>query len=175
MKYFTKEWYREMQVLNFLVFPKTKEEWDKIIEYSKAEGRDYKGICKQELAAHKSELLKILPESFHPYIYNETLNSEYPSPELRKMADKWREEYLKRIDTVAKEYNQYYNSIKKKLPENAVRLHEHSLHDARVLSFASPSRDTFIIILDCRGGFHYFTDIKLTFVGVKELSVLDEI
>jgi len=175
MKYFTKDWCREMQVLNFLAFPETKEEWEKIIEHSKADGRDYQKICKQELAAHKSDLLKFLPEPFHPYIYDETLGSEYPTPELKRMAEQWRKEYLKRIDAVAGEYHKYYNSIKKTLPENAVRLHDNSLHDAGVLSFATPSRDTFEIILDCRGGFYYFTDIKLTFVGVKELSVPDQL
>jgi len=164
-----------MQVTSFLAFPETKEEWDKNLGYFRAEGRDYQKICKQNLAAHKNDLLKFLPESFHPYIYNETINSEYPSPELRKMAKQWREEYLGRINAVANEYNQYYNSIKETLPENAVRLHENSLHDARVLSFAAPSKGTFEMVLDCRGGFHYFTDIKLTFVGVKELSVPDKL
>ncbi|KJS13045.1 MAG: hypothetical protein VR67_05915 [Peptococcaceae bacterium BRH_c8a] len=175
MIYFTKDWCREMQVTSFLAFPETKEEWDNNLEHFKTMGLDYKKLYKQDLIAHKVDLLKFLPESFHPYIYNETLNSEYPSPELKKMAEQWREDYLERINAVANEYNQYYNSIKETLPENAVRLHENSLHDASVLSFAAPSRDTFEIILDCRGGFHYFTDIKLTFVGVKELSVPDKL
>lgn len=34
-----------------------------------------------------------------------------------------------------------------------------------------PSDDVLVMILDCRGGFHYFTDIRVTFLGVKELIV----
>ncbi|WNC16010.1 DUF4085 family protein [Brevibacillus brevis] len=40
-------------------------------------------------------------------------------------------------------------------------------------SIEYPSKDTFVMTLDCRGGFHYFTDITLTFTGVEELFVPD--
>ena len=36
---------------------------------------------------------------------------------------------------------------------------------------STPSKDTFVMTLDCRGGFHYFTEVKLTFTGVEELFV----
>jgi hypothetical protein len=175
MKYFTKEWYKEMQVSGFLVFPETKEEWEKMLAFYKSEGIDYKKHFKEDLESRKSDLLTYLPESFHPYIYDGTLNSEYPTPELRKMAEEWQKKYDERMEIIEKEYTQYYDSIKEKLPNNVVQLRENSLHDAKVLSIEIPSKDMFVITLDCRGGFHYFTDIKLTFLGVKELSPPDKL
>lgn len=41
MKYYTKDWYNEMQVYGFLTFPDTKEEWDETIEYFESNGRDF--------------------------------------------------------------------------------------------------------------------------------------
>lgn len=160
-----------MQVYGFLVFPDTKEEWEESINDYKLEGYDFIKKSKENLELRKTDLLKFLPESFHPYIIDGTLKSEYPSVELRKMADQWKEEYNQQMKELNKEYFSYYNSIKDRLPKNAVQLIENSLHDATVKSFDSPSNDTFILILDCRGGFHYFTDVKLTFTGVEEFLI----
>lgn len=75
------------------------------------------------------------------------------------------------MEKLDEEYLLHYKTNKDKLPKIVVKLHEDSLHDAKVKSYYSPSIDTFIMTLDCRGGFHYFTDIKLTFTGVKELNL----
>lgn len=171
LKYYTKDWYKEMQVFGFLSFPETKEEWEETIDFYTSEGIDYKENFREDLESRKSDLLRFLPVSFHPYILNGTLNSEYPSKELRKIAEQWQKEYTHRMEKLDEEYLNHYKSIKDKLPKNVVKLHEDSLHDANVKSYNSPSKDTFIMILDCRGGFHYFTDIKLTFTGVKELNL----
>jgi hypothetical protein len=72
---------------------------------------------------------------------------------------------------MGEEYNSHYDAIKSKLPKNVVQLHENSLHHAKVISFEKPSNDIFDMILDCKGGFHYFSNIKLTFTGVSELKM----
>lgn len=112
-------------------------------------------------------------EPFHPYIHDNTLNSEYPSPELKSMADQWRKEYEERNRTLWNEYRQNHNKIKETLPASVVQFAEKSLHDAKVTSVHRPSENLFIMTLDCRGGFSYFKDIKLTFTGVKECSIPD--
>ena len=171
MRYFSKEWYNEMQVYGFLAFPDSKEEWEESVQYYEEEGIDYKKNAKEDLESRKSDLLKFLPESFHPYIHNGTINCEFPSPELRNIAEQWLMEYDERMEKVRKEYNDHYESIKSQLPKNVVQLHENSLHDATIKSFESHPNDIFIMILDCSGGFHYFTDIKLTFTGVSKLTM----
>lgn len=164
-----------MQVYGFLAFPDSKEEWEETVQYYEEEGIDYKKDAKKELESRKSDLLKFLPESFHPYIHNETINSEFPSPALRNIAEQWLVEYDERMEKIRTEYYDHYESIKSLLPKNVVQLHENSLHDATIKSVENPSNDTFIMILDCSGGFHYFTDIKLTFTGVSKLTMPEKI
>lgn len=89
------------------------------------------------------------------------------------MAEQWRSEYDKRMSMIWNDYRGYYLSIKDLLPEKVVQLCEKSLHDAKVTSIEIPSTDIFIMNLDCRGGYHYQTDIKVTFTGVKCLQPLD--
>lgn len=173
MKYFTKDWYNEMQVYAFLNLPDSLEDWEEHINYYESEGIDYKQNAKEDLELRKSDLLKFLPEFFHPYIHNGTLKSEFPSAELRKEAEQWQKDYIQRMEELYQKYFHHYESIKGILPKNVVQLHENTLHDATVKSVEYPSKDTFVMMLNCRGGFHYFTDVKLTFTGVEELLVPD--
>ncbi|MGO4539527.1 DUF4085 domain-containing protein [Paenibacillus sp. 2TAB19] len=170
MKYFTKEWYEESQIRSFLIFRETEKDWDDDIAWYESEGLNFKEICKNNLEYSRADLLKYLPAFFHPYIQDGTLNSQFPSQELRKMADQWLLEYDERAKTKGITYRNYYNSIKKSLPENVVQLYEKSLHDARVTSIEKPLKDKFIMTLDCTGGYHYLTDIRLTFTGVQQVQ-----
>ncbi|WHY20083.1 DUF4085 family protein [Paenibacillus sp. G2S3] len=173
MNYFTKEWYEEIQIRGFLVFHETEKDWEEDVASYKAVGMNFEEICRDGLAYLKNDLLKFLPKIFHPYIHNGKVNSHFPSVELRKMAEQWRNEYDKRMSIIGNEYLRSYKSIKDSLPDNVVQLCEKSLHDPRVLSLEIPSEDTFIITLDSRGGYYYYTDVKLTFIGVKNLQPAD--
>jgi hypothetical protein len=170
MRYFTKEWYKEMQIRGFLVFPETKKDWDENVAWYKAEGRNFDKLCREEMEYRKHDLLKFLPESFHSYILGGTLNCQFPSAELREMAEQWRKEYDERNKLMSKEYRDNYISIKDSLRENVVQLYEKSLHDSRVQSLEMPFEDTFSMTLDCSGSYHYYNDVKLTFIGVKKLQ-----
>lgn len=171
MKYFTRDWYQEMQVCGFLTFPDSKEDWEQNVNNFKSLGIDYTKRCKEALNSQRNNLLRFLPDFFHPYILDGTLNSEYPSTELRDKAVQWINDYNNRMDTISHNYFRHYNLIKDQLPLNVVHLVENSLHDAKVKSFRSISHETFAMILDCRGGFHYFSDVKLTFTGVQKLQI----
>lgn len=175
MKYFTKARYEEMQISRYLSFPETEKEWEENIAYYEAEGINFAERCKEELEYNKQDLLRFLPEAFHPYIYDGTLNSRFPSTELRTKAKQWRSEYEERVKRIGSEYRSHYQSIKDKLPPQVVKLCEKSLHDAKILSFEKPTEDTFVLFLDCSGGYHYLTDVKMTFKGVKELSYTEEL
>lgn len=120
MKYFTKEWYEEMQVYSFLTFHETEKDWIEDVAWYIAEGINFEERCKDDLEYMKNDLLKFLPESFHPYIQNGTLNSKFPSVELRIMVDQWRNDHDKRMSIIRNEYRHYYMSIKDSLPENIV-------------------------------------------------------
>lgn len=75
------------------------------------------------------------------------------------------------MEDLDKEYLSNYNSSKDLHPFNIVKLNEISLHDSNVRSIENPKNDTFVIYLDCKGGFNDFSEIKLTFKGVKEISM----
>lgn len=42
-------------------------------------GMDYKQSLREDAEEKKEDLLKFLPKSLHPYIHDNTINSEYPS------------------------------------------------------------------------------------------------
>lgn len=175
MKYFTKEWYDEMQVSSFLTFPETEEEWEEFQAGFREEGFDPVEINHRELEDRKADLLKFLPEEFHPYIHDGTLNSAFPSPELREMAARWEADHEARVDALLDDYSRHYESIKESLPPGAHQLTEKSLHDCIVKSVERPSDDVLVMCLDCRNGFHYFKDIEVTFTGVTEADIPEDL
>lgn len=173
MKYFTKEWKEEMGVSGFLAFHDRREDWEEEQAYCRDQGIDFQKNAREALEYRKSILLKHLPQSFHTYIHDGTINSEYPTTELRKMAEEWSRDFEERTKALWEDYRKHYQSIKNRLPENAIKLFEDTLHDSRLLSMERPSEDVLILNLDCRGGIHYFTDIRVTFVGVKEFHTTE--
>lgn len=175
MKYFTKEWYDELQVSGFLTFPETEEEWEAHQAGYRADGVNPEDIQRQELEDKREDLLKFLPESFHPYIYDGSINAAYPSPGLREMILKWEADHEARVDTLLDEYSRHYESIKELLPEGAVQLTEKSLHDCVVTSIEHATDDTLVLRLNCQSGFHYFKEIQVTFTGVVEALISEDL
>ncbi|WP_002147421.1 DUF4085 family protein [Bacillus cereus] len=164
MKYFTRDWYKEMQLSGFVKFIESIEEWEEMEQ-------DYKQSLKEEVEERKEELLKFLPESLHPYIHNNTINSECPPDKLKKFLLEWNEDYEKKITHLDQSYIEYFNFIKKNLPSNVVQLHEFSLHDSVVLSTGRTSKDTLTIFLDCSGTFSAFDKLQVIFTGVTKCSI----
>ncbi|EJQ71113.1 hypothetical protein IG7_02566 [Bacillus cereus HuA2-4] len=173
MKYFNKDWYKEMQVSGFLIFSETLEEWEEILRESEKVGMDYKKSLREDVEEKKEDLLKFLPKSLHPYIYDNTIKSEYPSEKLKKLMLDWTEDYEKRMNDLEQAYIDNYNAIKEKLTQNVVQLHEYSLHDSVVKTVERRSKDTLIITLDCSGTFSEFDKLEVTFTGVTKCSILE--
>lgn len=103
LKYFTRDWYKEMQVLEFVSFIDSIKEWSEM---------DIESL-KEEIEKRKIDLLKFLPESIYSIIQNITTNSEYPSGELKKRMRKWSTDYEKRVAQLDQSYVEYFNSIEK--------------------------------------------------------------
>lgn len=160
-----------MQVSGFLNFSETVEEWEEMLRESEKIGMDYKQSLREDAEEKKEDLLKFLPKSLHPYIHDNTINSEYPSEKLKKLMLEWTEDYEKRMDDLEQAYKDNYNSIKERLAQNVVQLYEYSLHDSQVTSVERRSKDTIIITLDCNGTFNEFDKLKVTFTGVSKCSI----
>uniref|UniRef100_UPI0022E815B5 DUF4085 family protein n=2 Tax=Bacillus mobilis TaxID=2026190 RepID=UPI0022E815B5 len=125
----------------------------------------------EEIKERKTDLLKFLPESIHSFIHSITINSEYPSGELKKLMKEWIGGCEKRRAHLDRFYLDHFHLIKKKLPTNVIQLHEYSLHDSVVKSVERRSKDTLIIILDCSGTFSEFDKLQVTFTGVTKCSI----
>lgn len=164
MKYFTRDWYKEMQLSGFVHFIES-------IEKCKEIDPDYLQSLKDEVEERKEDLLNYLPETLHSYFYNNTIDSEYPPNELKKLLLEWTADYEKRMTQLDQSYLEYFNSIKKKLPSNVVQLHEFSLHDSVIKVVKCKSEYTLSIVLDCTGTFRDFNKLQVSFTGVTKCSI----
>ncbi|KAA0775187.1 DUF4085 family protein [Bacillus pretiosus] len=164
MKNFTGDWYKEMQIIEFVSFIESIKEWSEM---------DIQSLI-EEIKERKTDLLKSLPESIHPFIHNTIINSEYPSSELKKLMKEWIEDCEKRRAHLDRFYLEQFHSIKKKLPTNVIQLHDYSLHDSVVKSVERISKDTLIIILDCSGTCSEFDKLEVTFTGVTKCSIPED-
>lgn len=151
-----------MTIIRFLDFPDTIEEWEENTQVF-CQDSDFIKVCKEELEERKQDLLKYLPEPFHPFIYDGTLNTTYPSPNLRKLAADWVKKTEEKTLSVMKEYDKFFKSIKKLIPPNAQKIHDIGIHDAKVLDFKKNDK-TFEIIFGDR-------KLKFTFTNVKKLAI----
>ncbi|MGE7908183.1 DUF4085 family protein [Lysinibacillus xylanilyticus] len=170
MKYFTQNWYREMQVYGFLTFPDSKEDWKESLNWENEDGTSYIEILQAELEWRKDDLLTFLPVPFHPYILDGSLKTEYPSKELRKMAEEWNENYQSRSHDILKQYMEQFEEIKDKLPAQVLEIHTKSLHDGEVLTVSSTESTITLIITGTSVGW-YDKNVKLTFSGVEKCLI----
>jgi len=171
MRYFTKDWYDEMQVSGFLALHESEEDWEEELDYHRKEGNDLREMQLRNLEGMRENLLRYLPEAFHPYIHDGTLVTEYPTPELRMLVNRWERDYEQRMKDLSERERLHFESIKAELPPAAVELMENGLHDAVVLSVERPAEDQLVLTVDCSGGFHYFTDVRFTFEGVSYSNI----
>lgn len=171
MRYFTKDWYDEMQVSGFLALHDSEEDWEEELEYHRKEGNDLREMQLRNLEDMRGSLLRFLPEDFHPYIHDGTLVTEYPTTELRMLVNRWERDYEQRMKELSERERLHFESIKAELPPTAVELMENGLHDAVVLSVERPVEDQLVLTVDCSGGFHYFTDVRFTFEGVSYSNI----
>lgn len=174
LKYFTRNWYREMQVNGFLTFPDSKEDWEESLNWKNEDGTSYIEILQAELEWRKEDLLTFLPAPFHPYILDGSLKTEYPSKELREMAEEWNEKYLSRRQIIREQYMEQFEEIQEKLPSQVLEIHTKSLHDGEVLSFSASESTITLIIAGTSIGW-YDTNVKLTFGDVEKCLIPEQL
>ena len=174
VKYFTQNWYREMQVEGFLTFPDSREDWEESLNWENEDGTSYIEMLQAELEWRKDDLLTFLPAPFHPYILDGSLKTEYPSKELRKMAEEWNENHRSRSHDLSKQYMEQFEEIKEQLPSQVLEIHTKSLHDGEVLSFSS-TESTITLIIAGTGVGCYGTNVKLTFSDVEKCLIPEQL
>lgn len=172
MAFFTKEWYEKMQDAHILALPESDEEWADFIRSFEEEGEDVHAYLSGDLKQMKERLLNVLPEEFHSFIEDGSINQPYLSKDVSTELLAWLKGKQQEYEEVIEQARVHFDSIRHQLPEGFVKLQENGLHDASILHIARKD-DAIRLTLDGAGSFNAAACIVLTFNKVeKEYSDL---
>ncbi|MGE7920586.1 DUF4085 family protein [Viridibacillus sp. NPDC093762] len=170
MKYFTKQWFEENQLSNYLFFLVTMGDWEEEKAYYREYGIDLEQERKMELQRDRDKLLKFLPEEFHPYVLDGSIIEGSPSNKLRGLAKNW----LEHFDAVT---NEKFESCaadfivaKSELSKTVSDLFVNSFHDAIIQTIESNTDQTCTIKLNLENTYHEMDMLSITFIGVSEFT-----
>ncbi|MEX3623089.1 DUF4085 family protein [Viridibacillus arvi] len=170
MKYFTKQWFEENQLSNYLFFLVTMGDWEEEKAYYREYGIDLEHERKMELQRDRDKLLKFLPEEFHPYVLDGSIIEGATSNKLRSMAKDWLEHFddltNKKFESSAADFI----AAKSKLSKTVSDLFDSSFHDAIIQSIERYSDQTCTIKLNLENTYHETDMLTITFIGVSEFT-----
>lgn len=118
--------------------------------------------------SEKRKWLKHLPEKFQSYVLADDLNLLIRLPAFKQWAKRLDAEQRRKSELLAKEYAAHFEATRPSLPAEAVKLHDHAMHDAIILSVDFPAAGTCVLNLNGRNGFYHTSDMRLVFTGVQE-------
>src|SRR5690606_2923667 len=167
MRFFTKEWNRRMQDAHLLTIPESDEEWEDFIRGFEEEGENVYDYLNDELESVKDELLLILPDEFHPYVLNGTINKPELEKSVRERLVNWQREETEKYERVMEEASQYMETIRGRLPRRLVEIVEDGLHDAQV-QYVYRRNDSLRITLNGSGSFSKGQGIVIEIEGKIE-------
>lgn len=158
---------KDAEPAHMLPIKETDEEWERDLQIAKEEGIDLAAELREWLDEVRDQLLQELPEKFHPYIHNHTLNTQ----DLPKTV---REEYLawtESLDQTFREVLQSAHEMKKQalpyLPQNTQDVYSDSLHDAQIQMFERDN-ESLAIMLNTSGGFTSKAIVILKFISIQQ-------
>lgn len=154
---------------HLLLIPKDDDFWPDQIEYAREQGFDFNERQLTELLEVKEKLLQIVPEKFHRYIEDGSINLPGFPKRIAKKYWAWQdeiEEQFIQMQVAAGENTQ--NVIPKLLP-NAQIIFERTLHDARIESTSWEGED-YHVLLNCSGGFLPESYVLMKFIDASVVS-----
>ncbi|KOO51514.1 DUF4085 family protein [Viridibacillus arvi] len=170
MKYFTKQWFEENQLSNYLFFLVTMGDWEEEKAYYREYGIDLEQERKMELQRDRDKLLKFLPKEFHPYVLDGSIIEGSPSDKLRSLARNW----LEHFDTLTNEKFEScaadFIAAKSKLSKTVSDLFDSSFHDAIIQTIERNADQTCTIKLNLENTYHEMDMLTITFIGVSEFT-----
>lgn len=166
MAFFTKDWYEKMQDAHLLALPETDEEWADFIRSFEEDGDDVYAYLRNDLAQMKEQLLKSLPEEFHPFIEDGSINQPHLSKDVKIRLLSWLGRKQKECEEVLEQAQEHFESIRGRLPDGFIKLQENGLHDASILHITRKN-NTIRLTLNGDGSFNAAAYIVLIFHHVK--------
>lgn len=89
MWHLTIEEKRKFERTSLLPIQESDDDWDIVIREAEEEGRNLDEELSAELQEIREELLNFLPQRFHPYIYNRTINTPLLAKDVRNDYIEW--------------------------------------------------------------------------------------
>ena len=162
-------------IINILMLPESDEEWTRLLQEEAAEGIDG-NAARQERLQHLSEqLLQVLPDRFHPYIHDGSLNQPYLEAAVRNDLLQWELEQRQLIRTSLEAAHHAAESLKELVDEHTCELLQKGFHDGQLLQ-QTHQADRLTLRLET-GGFNleryvtlHFDNPQIEYKG-KELQI----
>ncbi|WAA13310.1 DUF4085 family protein [Fervidibacillus halotolerans] len=165
LRYFTKDWYEQMQLTGMITTFETDEEWEDFIQSFDAK-KDAFEYLRCELRDEKDRLLKVLPETFHPYVHNGSINQPTLPKQIRKQLILWQKGLEEQVEKTMEDAHRHFQHIKNKLPHSFVQLMEEGLHDAQITHIFRKD-DYLRLTLNSEGSFSNSAAVVLQFFGIQ--------
>ncbi|MEK4229240.1 DUF4085 family protein [Solibacillus sp. FSL H8-0538] len=157
---------RQIEQAHILPIRETDEEWASDLEVAAREGEDILSDLKDQIREVKDQLLKKLPERFHPYVHNESLNTMDLPKDVRKDYICWVVEQQMIFEQLMEKAYENKQAAVPFLPEETQVVFKQSLHDAIVQHV---KRGDGCLHLQLRtGGFSTISTTVLTFEDLYE-------
>ncbi|MGM9950629.1 MAG: DUF4085 family protein [Lysinibacillus sp.] len=157
---------KQFERVSLLPIQESDEEWDIVIREAQEEGRDLAKELRQELEEIREELIAVIPERFHPYVQDDTLNTPTLPKQVRDDYVGWMKEQHRLFENTLEKAGESREEALPLLSEHAQEVFQDSLHDGVVTNVERIGNDL-AVMLDMKGGFTSKAIILLKFVNVS--------
>lgn len=156
---------RKFERTSLLPIQESDDDWDIVIREAEEEGRNLDEELSAELQEIREELLTFLPQRFHPYIYNRTINTPLLAKDVRNDYIEWMHGQQRIFEMILEQAGQGREEVMPILTKNAQEIFQDSLHDGVIANIERSGNDV-AIMLNMESGFTPKAMIVLRFINV---------
>ncbi|WP_413362636.1 DUF4085 family protein [Lysinibacillus sp. 3P01SB] len=156
---------RKFERTSLLPIQESDDNWDIVIREAEEEGRNLDEELSAELQEIREELLTFLPQRFHPYIHNRTINTPLLAKDVRNDYIEWMHGQQRIFEMILEQAGQGREEVMPILTKNAQEIFQDSLHDGVIANIERSGNDV-AIMLNMESGFTPKAMIVLRFINV---------
>ncbi|MGI2296736.1 DUF4085 family protein [Paenibacillus sp. GXUN7292] len=120
-------------IINLLNLPESEEEWSRLLMEEAEQGIDGTAMREQRLAAMSEQLLRMLPDRFHPYVHDGTINQPNLEAAVREDLLQWYQEQRQQITASIEGAWHAAESLEELVDEQTCKLLQEGFHDGQLL------------------------------------------
>lgn len=156
---------KKFERASLLPIQESNDDWEIAIQEAQEEGRDLAAELSEELEEVHEELLAVIPERFHTYVHDGTLNTPFLAKEVRDDYIGWIQEHERQFETMLERAAKGREAVMPFLSPTAQKVFQDSLHDGKIINIERSGNDL-AVMLDMEGGFTPKAIIVLKFVNI---------